>query len=419
MTARAATLAAATGVGLCLLLGLWAWPVGLRADDWLLRPLLTSPDDPAALSWRLVAEDWVTPWLASETWPYYRPLSTLSYGAWIGLVGLGTDAMFLLGPLLWAAATLLFALVTRRLVRRPAALVAGTVFFAVHPVAVEPAQWFSASPEVLQLCLGLGSVLAWIRHRDTASRASAVTAALLLLLAVLCRESGALTVVATVLLGAVGVGWRPPPRGAPPARWLACLWPLVVPLALYGLLRLQALGPARTFLAGPGGGDALAGLATLPERLTLLLSPALALGGGPALAAALAAVLALTAVLVARAPRRLAAVLALLLVVQLLPGIAHPVGLDFGGSRVLIWAVAGASWLWAAGLDAGLAARAPWAAAVVLGLVVSLGGSVLALADRVSATHEALAISRRVGAEADRRLADVAAPVAVVALPEA
>ena len=58
---------------------LFAWAPGLQADDLTQAILLKDPMNGHSASWTWVWEDFFTPWLGSENWPYYRPLSTLLY----------------------------------------------------------------------------------------------------------------------------------------------------------------------------------------------------------------------------------------------------------------------------------------------------------------------------------------------------
>ena len=59
---------------------------GALADDWELFCLLR-PTEYDRVAWPAVFEDLWTPWLASDVRNYYRPLSTLVFGAWLGVFG--------------------------------------------------------------------------------------------------------------------------------------------------------------------------------------------------------------------------------------------------------------------------------------------------------------------------------------------
>ena len=344
------------------------------------NPWLRDPEGPRR--W-LTAPFWgFDPARAQSPSNYYRPLFGIGYAAVARAWGIRPAPFHALSLILHAVVSLLVALGARRLgASRGAALFAG-MLFAVHPVHVESVAWIAAQVDLLCAVFAVLAILSALRVRDDPAPGVPWLAAAPLgfLLACLTKETGAGLLL--VLL-AVEVHTRGPAR-----LRVRRLVPLLVALAAYLALRVQALGglAPRDYLAAASPEDALGlGFALFGRYLRLLVVPAPAylvaslevpaslLSPEVLLGVALAAALSLA---LWRLRGRPAPFLALVtLVAFLIPALfaSRISGASFA-ERYLYLPSIGFAWLVALGADAALGRRAVVgrrAAAVLAALVLA------------------------------------------------
>lgn len=277
--AVAALLALATAA-----LFLWQRGHGLLADDALLAGLFTDPQVPVALAWDRILADLWTPWLFSD-WPIYRPTATLLLAGWLSLVGLDPQWLGGLGGMLHAASIGLLWLLLVRLGRRGLGTLLAVLFAALHPATVEPQNWCSALPELLQLGATLIAAHAMLSARRGGGALAWCTWTLALYVALGAKESALAAIPALVVLDRVALR----------DSWLRLLrahaTPVGIALALYLPLRLVAVAWDPT---AHGGIDtsAAALLGSLWSKFGLVLVPPLADHGPLASATAVVALFA-------------------------------------------------------------------------------------------------------------------------------
>ncbi len=237
-----------------------AWPNNLVFDDQVFADSARFSGMGLTDLPRFFAEDlWSS---AGSQSSLYRPLLMVSialqsmlFGEWmsgyhlvnIGLHGLATLMVFrLLGQLLRqqgvAAAQ-----------ARSAAFLAALVF-AVHPIHTEVVNSIFNGSE-LMVCIGVAGGLAWFLRRQPRQPAVAwLGLSVIYLLVLLCRESAAsLPALAVALLWLAGPGdWKERVKACLPVLWM------LLPLAVYVALRMNALDGGADSLAVPleGGGKA-------------------------------------------------------------------------------------------------------------------------------------------------------------------
>lgn len=122
------------------------------------------------------------------------------------------------------------------------------LWFGLAPIPAEAHVWISGRYDVLSTALGLSSVLLW-RHAETArsglrSNAWRIATLSVFLLGLLSKETLVMVLPALVL-------WPLQQKDGSPLRRIvrgviAC-WPFIAALPLYLLLRLNALGGAKTY----------------------------------------------------------------------------------------------------------------------------------------------------------------------------
>jgi protein O-mannosyl-transferase len=205
---------------------------------------------------------------------FWRPLVLLSNRAELVLTGWDPSAATWLGHVvnlaLHAGATLLlFALLVALGLGAGAALPAAAVF-AAHPVHAESVAWIAGRGDLAATLAGLAALLCLVRTppREDTRRAQveSLAAPLLLLAALLCKESAVLLVaLAPALTLLAGRGLR---RGL-----LAAVAALLAYALLRGALFHGTLQPGA--YTGPSSASArwLTWLSILPDMLRLLLLP--------------------------------------------------------------------------------------------------------------------------------------------------
>lgn len=223
------------------------WPAlggELVYDDLLLvarNPALSSASELArsfvSAHWDLATES-----AASGDAPvvgYWRPLTMLAL--YLGrLVGDGAPwghhAVSLAIHLCGVA--LVFALV-RRLSRNVAVAGASALLFGLHPVQVESVSWISAVNDPLAGVGTLGALLAYLRWRDEGSRGSPWWSGVLLLVALLAKESA---LAWFAMAPALDLGRSVTAGERRFARLGAALAPAFAALAAYYAMRIGVFG---------------------------------------------------------------------------------------------------------------------------------------------------------------------------------
>jgi hypothetical protein len=128
--------------------------------------------------------------LATKTYiGNYLPVQMLSYVIDRIIGGMSPGVFHLLNSLLHVANVLLCYLLLRRLVSTVWICVAVTAIFAVHPVNVEAVAWISQRKTVLSSLLFFGTVLTYLRWRDSGSRTTYLAAVFFFLLSVFTKTS--------------------------------------------------------------------------------------------------------------------------------------------------------------------------------------------------------------------------------------
>jgi hypothetical protein len=178
---------------------------------------------------------------------YLRPLKiwllALDFAVW-GTRPLG---FHLTSTACFAAIVLLaFAILRRALPGRPLLAAAGAGAAALHPVFAEVVPFITAREELLATALGLGSFLAFLRHREEGRSAAPFT--LLYALALLTKESS-IVFLALPLGHDLAHGLLPPRSRAAWRGWLRSYAPAAAVLAAYFALRWIAFG---NFVGGDG-----------------------------------------------------------------------------------------------------------------------------------------------------------------------
>jgi hypothetical protein len=145
-------------------------------------------------------------------------------------------------------ASLLVALVARRLgFSRWVALIAGLIF-ATHPVHTESVVWVSGLKDPMFLSAMLGSLACYLGYRETQKPALYAGALLLLAAALMCKSLALSTVFLFIaserLIGA-------------PTRWRLIAMRVAGPLVLtaMSLVHIVAIGRATNIVSGPHGGN--------------------------------------------------------------------------------------------------------------------------------------------------------------------
>lgn len=170
---------------------------------------------------------------------FYRPAVSLWILLQYKLLGLH--------PLLWRCIALalygcgvwLFWKIVQKLTRDDFVSLAAALLFALHPLHVEGVAWLSgACVELLLWVFFCGGFLAYMHWRETERPAWLVLCAVLILLALLSKETGA---ALPVLIVAHALIFRRRRDGAGPLRWLPLGLSVAVPVTAYAFLRVVAL----------------------------------------------------------------------------------------------------------------------------------------------------------------------------------
>lgn len=206
-----------------------------------------------------------------------RPLTELSYLLDRLLFRDGVVGPHLVSVLLHALASALVCALAWSLVAGPhrslASLAAG-LCFALHPIQTEAVGYVSARADVLSGAASLGATLDWLRWRKTGARVAVTSAAILLIIGLLAKETAA-ALPLVWLIGELALGDRDVTVLQGPRLRLTLA--LVILMMAAGAARI-VLNVAREGGGLPGLGHALAqaevawryvGLFLLPRGQTL------------------------------------------------------------------------------------------------------------------------------------------------------
>jgi protein O-mannosyl-transferase len=185
---------------------------------------------------------------------FYRPI----VAAWVVL----NYKIFGLHPMLWRIEILalyglcvwLFWRLVYMLTRDDFAALAAALLFALHPLHVEGVAWLSGAGVELLLCtFFLGGFLAYLRWRETQRPLWLGWCGVLVLLALLTKETGA---ALPVLIAAHALIFRKRDEKAP-LRLLHLGVAVVLPIMTYAVLRVLAIHSVLISQARHGWGDVL------------------------------------------------------------------------------------------------------------------------------------------------------------------
>jgi tetratricopeptide (TPR) repeat protein len=170
---------------------------------------------------------------------FYRPAvglwEVLNYEAF----GLHPAGWRIAALALYALGVWLFWRVAHKLTRDDFTAIAAALLFALHPLHVEGIAWLSGScVEVLLCTFFFGGFLAYLRWRETSRPLWLALCGVLVLFALLTKETGAalplLILIHAFLFRRQGEQFQKP-------RWLILAIGIVVPVAIYTLLRVLAI----------------------------------------------------------------------------------------------------------------------------------------------------------------------------------
>lgn len=198
---------------------------------------------------------------------YYHPMAWLSLMADATLYGIERPWGFHLTNLLLHAATaVLLFLALARGTRRPLPSLVASLLFATHPLTVEAVTWVTERKCVLSGALGLGAILAYVRHSERPSRPRMAWVAALQGASVLAKPT--FVVLPAILLALDFWPLRRLPvdaEGVPskdPGVWRALLWEKLPVFAV-------SAGSVLITLLRPGDVDALVPTASPGPSLRL------------------------------------------------------------------------------------------------------------------------------------------------------
>ncbi len=96
---------------------------------------------------------------------FYMPLTWVSSAVDYRLYGLNPQGFHFSSLLIHAASSVLLALLLQRFVRQPWVVLTAALFWAIHPLRVEPVLWLSERRELLSGFFFLAALLAYARER--------------------------------------------------------------------------------------------------------------------------------------------------------------------------------------------------------------------------------------------------------------
>jgi hypothetical protein len=158
---------------------------------------------------------------------YFRPLSTLTFHTDALLYGKKPGGFHATNVLLYLGVCWMVWALFRQLLGSAAAAFAGALVFAVHPVHVEPVAFISSRTDLLAAFFVLAALLVGLRPVVKRELATGAVVAILVMLAVVAKESAAVLVLIPFL--------------GPREWWRRLLPPFLVGLGAALLLRAVAL----------------------------------------------------------------------------------------------------------------------------------------------------------------------------------
>ncbi|MFQ5503949.1 MAG: hypothetical protein ACE5F1_04025 [Planctomycetota bacterium] len=181
------------------------WPVlsgSFQFDDWTFGYFLDKEDPQGRVAWSEVLADFHRPQFGIEGWVYYRPLITLNYALGAALGGVTPAHLHFMNLLYHAIASVFCGLMCGALCpsRPRTALLLGGLYFAVHPIAVEPVSWISAVTGVIEIMFRFGSLAAFAVHLRGAGKLSLGLSLLCACLTLMSKETGVVLPVSLVAL---------------------------------------------------------------------------------------------------------------------------------------------------------------------------------------------------------------------------
>jgi tetratricopeptide (TPR) repeat protein len=222
----------------------WGWSVrsGFVFDD-----LTNILGNPWIKDWRLLPEAFshhAAGFASDYSTSFYRPLMHVLYAAAYAVAGARAWAFHLLNVVFHVIAVVCAYEFTRSVVgrwgepeRHPFIPLVAAVVFSVHPAHSEPVLWIAGIADLSYTTFGLLALIAYMRAFDSPRLAR--VAGGLLLVSLLCKETGAVVLLLMILLEWIEArnGWSWTRRAA-----VSRLAPSLLVMAVYLGLRINALG---------------------------------------------------------------------------------------------------------------------------------------------------------------------------------
>lgn len=188
-------------LGLLLLTGLVFFQVqGFQFLDWDDNLLLTDNPWVQVHSWTELWRVWDPTPVWNKLHPEFFPLRDLGYALIHWLWGLHPRAYHLLNLCFHLANVVLIAVIASRLLRSNNGGLLTALFFALHPIHVEPVVWISGFKELSMTFFVLLSLWCFLRYLEHIQQRWAWSALLCALGAALCKHVGVLTPLFWLLL---------------------------------------------------------------------------------------------------------------------------------------------------------------------------------------------------------------------------
>jgi hypothetical protein len=232
--------------------------------------VVENPDNQQLSEWGRV---WTSPDVItrSQTAPYYRPLTRLSFVLDGWLFQLDPRATHLENLLLHLGAVLLLFALGRRLFQATAPAFIAALWLAVHPINAEPVAFVTARNNLLVGVFVLAACLLYLQGRQTGGTAVRLGAGALFFLGLLCKEPAFMLLPFLVLYElATRTGSKEQDRSA-----LLSLLPLTAATALYLVMRARVLSSVvgQPVHLADLGRALVQDLHLIPQYFSLLLFP--------------------------------------------------------------------------------------------------------------------------------------------------
>lgn len=384
-------LAAAVGFLTVLNVAVWGWSVG---NGFVFDDLINIQGNAWIRDWALLPQAFLHHAAGFDpdySTSFYRPMMHVLYATVHAMAGPQPWAYHLLNVAFNLVAAISVYVLVRAVLdrwgdpaRHPFAPIMAAIIFSVHPIHTEPVLWVAGITDLSYTAFGLLALIAYLRSFSRARPAP--FAAVLLFVSLLCKETGAVILLAMVVFEWIEArrdfSWTP--RAA-----VIRLVPAVVAFGTYLALRLVALGSfapsAAQHARGPlelaSGASALfaryMAVLAVPVRLSVMRS--IPFGSSFADPAAVAGLVAGASVVVALWFGRRSVVIALSLVFAVLPilPVLYTPAIESGesvfGERYLYLSVLGIGLAAGCGLDEARRRRR-WALPVAIGVMIVFVG---------------------------------------------